>query len=90
MARAMLEHDPTGLFIRLPQEDDFMTKTSRADFEALVRRAGLTISQDQVDDIYAGWGFIEPMLERLRVHGRDRTAEPALTFDPTSFGTEAA
>lgn len=63
-------------------------KTSRADFEALVRRAGLTLTPEQVSDLHTGWAYVEPMLERIRMHGRDRDAEPALTFDPASFGTE--
>ncbi len=67
-----------------------MTKTSKTDFEALIRRAGITVSPEQISELYIGWGYMEPMLERIRVHGRGREAEPALTFDPASFGTEAA
>ena len=62
--------------------------TSLVDFEALVRRAGLTLTPAQVGELHTGWAYVEPMLERLRMHGRDRGAELALTFDPDSFGTE--
>ena len=58
-------------------------KTSRADFEALARRAGLTLTPEQIDDIHqGGWGHIEVMLERVRGTGRDRPAEPAHVFRP--------
>ncbi len=50
-----------------------MSKTSREDFEA------------QIDVIYQGWGFVEPMLERIRAHGRERAAEPAHVFRPDIY-----
>lgn len=56
--------------------------TSRADFDALVRRAGLALTPDQVDELYLGWAHVEPMLARIRAPGRGREAEPALTFRP--------
>lgn len=56
--------------------------TSRADFEALVRRAGLALTPGQVDELYLGWAHVEPMLARIRAPGRGREAEPALTFRP--------
>ena len=56
--------------------------TSREDFEALVRRAGLAITPAQVAELYVGWAHVEPMLARLRTPGRGREAEPALTFRP--------
>ena len=62
--------------------------TPRDDFAALVRRAGLTVTPEQLDELYAGWAYVEPMLERIRMHGRGREAEPALTFDPASFVAE--
>ncbi len=64
-------------------------KTSRADFEALVRRAGLTLTPQQIGAMHEGWAFVEPMLDRIRTHGRGREAEPAPTFDPAAFGTGA-
>ncbi len=66
------------------------SKTSRADFEALVRRAGLTLSEQEITDIHQGWSMVEPLLERIRMHGRDRGAEPGHIFRPDVFGTEAA
>lgn len=60
---------------------------SLADFEALIRRAGLALTPAQVSELHTGWGYVEPMLERIRMHDRDRSAELALTFDPASFGT---
>lgn len=64
-------------------------KLSRPDFEALVRRAGVTLTPTQIAEVYAGWAHVEPMLDRIRATGRDRSAELALTFDPAAFGTEA-
>jgi hypothetical protein len=57
-------------------------KTSMADFTALVRRSGLSLTDAQIAEIYQGWGYIERMLERIRVPGRGREAELALTFKP--------
>lgn len=57
-------------------------KLPAADFEALVRRAGLRLTPAQVAELYAGWAHVEPMLERIRTHGRGREAEPALIFRP--------
>jgi len=57
-------------------------KLPQADFEALVRRAGLSLTPAQVAELYKGWEYAEPMLERIRVHGRGREAEPALIFRP--------
>ena len=64
-------------------------KLSLADFEVLVRRAGVSLTQEQLTEIHTGWAYVEPMLERIRAHGRGREAELALTFDPAAFGTEA-
>jgi hypothetical protein len=62
-------------------------KTPRADFDSLVRRAGLPLSEPQIAEIYAGWYYIEGFLERIRRPGamaptRGREAEPALIFTP--------
>ncbi len=53
-----------------------------ADFEALVRRAGLALTPAQIAELYTGWAHVEPMLERIRAKGRGREAEPALIFQP--------
>jgi hypothetical protein len=63
-------------------------KLSLAEFEVLVKRAGVALTPAQLADIHIGWAYVEPMLERIRTHGRGREAELALTFDPTAFGTK--
>ena len=65
-----------------------MAKTSLQDFEAMVRRAGVQLTPTQTKDIYEGWGYIEPMLDRIRTHGRDRAAEPAHIFIADAFNAE--
>jgi hypothetical protein len=57
-------------------------KTSMADFTVLVRRSGLALTEAQIAEIYQGWGYIERLLERIRVPGRGREAELAHTFKP--------
>lgn len=57
-------------------------KLPLADFEALVRRAGLDLTPAQVAELHEGWAYVEPMLDRIRAPGRDRGAEPSLTFRP--------
>ena len=61
-----------------------MPHTSRADFEALIRRAGLELTPKQVSELYVGWAHVQPMLARIRAPGRARDTEPALTFRPES------
>jgi len=57
-------------------------KTSLADFTVLVRRSGLALTEAQIAELYNGWGYIERMLERIRVPDRGREAELAHTFKP--------
>ena len=58
-------------------------ETSRADFEALVRRAGLALSPAQIADIHENaWPHIEAMLVRVRGTDRGPGAEPAHIFKP--------
>lgn len=57
-------------------------KLPQADFEALVRRAGLELTPAQLAELYMGWEYAEPMIARVRAHGRGREAEPALIFRP--------
>ena len=61
-----------------------------ADFEALVRRAGLTLTAAQVTEIYQGWFYVEGMLERIRTPLRGREAEPAHIFRPDQRWLERA
>lgn len=62
-----------------------MTKTSRDDFEALIHRAGLSLSPMQIGETHEAWALVEPMLNRIRSHGRDRAAEPAHIFRADAY-----
>ena len=55
---------------------------SLSDFEASVRKSGMVLTQEQIVEIYTGWGFMEPLLARLRGKDRPRAAEPAHMFNP--------
>jgi hypothetical protein len=57
-------------------------KTSLQDFEALVRRTGMTLTPAQIQDLYGTWPLVERMLDRLRNPARGREAEPAHIFRP--------
>lgn len=57
-------------------------KLPQADFEVLIRRAGLRLTPAQTAELYATWAYVEPMLERVRAGGHGREAEPALIFRP--------
>ncbi len=56
------------------------TRISRADFEALVRRAGLPLSAAECAELHGAYGHIEAMLERLRTPALPRAVEPATMF----------
>ena len=62
-----------------------MTGTSREDLEAMLRRAGLSLSAKQVTQIEEGWKLVVPMLDRLRDSERDRFAEPAHVFRADTY-----
>jgi len=47
-----------------------------------VRKSGMVLTQEQIVEIYTGWGFMEPLLARLRSKDRPRAAEPAHMFNP--------
>lgn len=55
---------------------------SLSDFEASVRKSGMVLTQEQIMEIYTGWGFMEPLLALLRGKDRRRAAEPAHVFNP--------
>ena len=59
-----------------------MANTSRADFEALIRRAGLSLTPEQIAELYVGWAHVEPMLARIRAPGRGRGAATARPIRP--------
>jgi hypothetical protein len=54
-------------------------KTSPAEFDFLVRRAGLTMSEHQRADLYGAYLTLETLLERLRTN-LPREAEPATIY----------
>jgi hypothetical protein len=72
-------HTPRALFRK---ESRMSATTSRADFEALLRRAQFSLTEAQIDDLYSAWPNIERMLDRLRNPARGREAEPAHIFRP--------
>ncbi len=56
---------------------------TRSEFEALVKRSGLPLTDTQKDEFYGVYGFVEQMATRVRAGGeRPREAEPALVFKP--------
>jgi len=54
-------------------------RESRAAFDALVRRAGLTLSEAQAAELHIAWGTLEALIERLRVPAPS-DLEPATIF----------
>ena len=60
-------------------------RLSQEDFAALVRRAGVAVSPDEIAELYGAWENVEPMLDRIRAGTRPREAEPALIFRPESL-----
>ncbi|MBC7636592.1 MAG: hypothetical protein H7251_13420 [Acetobacteraceae bacterium] len=65
-----------------------MPITPREDMDALVRRAGLSLKSTEIDQLHEGWALMAPQLERVRLYGRGREAEPGHIFRPDVFGTE--
>lgn len=58
-----------------------MTNISREDFDALLRRSGLSLSAGRVEEIHEAWELIEPMLERVRDSGRGGLDACGLMFN---------
>jgi hypothetical protein len=57
---------------------------SRNEFDALVKRSGLPLSEQQKNEFHAVYGYVEQIAERVRAGGdRRRESEPALVFKPT-------
>ncbi len=58
---------------------------TEAEFATLVKRAGLTLTEQQRAALYEGYGFLEEMIARVRTPARGREAEPAhiFTFPPS-------
>ena len=69
---------------------DLIRETGDTDLSMrmIAGRAGVSLTPAQLAEIHTGWAYVEPMLERIRTHGRGREAELALTFNPAAFGTE--
>ncbi|HYZ24945.1 MAG TPA: hypothetical protein VE690_22610 [Rhodopila sp.] len=57
------------------------TDLSRAAFDALYDRSGLTLSEAQKATLYQVYPLMRAMIERATV-AMPREAEPALTFKP--------
>lgn len=58
---------------------------SRGEFDTLVLKCGLPLSDEQKSEFYATYGYVEAMAERVRAGGdRPRESEPALVFKPTA------
>ena len=56
---------------------------TRNEFDALVRRSGLPLTEEQSSELYAAYGYVEVMAERVRAGGnRPREVEPALIYKP--------
>lgn len=53
---------------------------SRQEFTSFVLRAGLSCSDEDLDEFYVAYGYIETMMQRLRSQPRSIMNEPALTF----------
>jgi len=52
---------------------------TEAEFATLVKRAGLSLTDQQRTALYEGYGYLEEMIERVRTP-RGREAEPAHIF----------
>lgn len=55
---------------------------TQAEFEALVKRAGLPVTPETIADLYSAWPHIERFTAALRNPARGREAEPAHLFRP--------
>ena len=55
---------------------------TQIEFEALVKRAGLELSPENIADIYSAWPHFERFAARNRSAARGREAEPAHLFRP--------
>ena len=55
-------------------------KLPRAAFDAMIARAGLSLSTAQADEIYAAYGTLEMLCERLHAP-LPPEAEPAIIYD---------
>jgi hypothetical protein len=54
-------------------------RLNRAEFDALVRRAGLKLGDAHANELYGAWGTLEALIDRLRKPLPAET-EPATIF----------
>jgi hypothetical protein len=52
---------------------------TREEFAFLIRRAGVTLPEAKLEELYGAYGHVEAAAERVRKHGE---AEPAHVFAP--------
>ena len=62
-----------------------MPNTPLEDFKVLVRRAGLTLTDAQLAEVYGARGYVDGMIARIRRPSLPREAEPSHTFKPENF-----
>lgn len=62
-----------------------MTTTAREDLEAMLGRAGLSLSPSQIGQLLEGWALVAPMLQRIRMPNRDHSAEPGQIFRAAAY-----
>jgi len=55
---------------------------SQLEFEALVKRAGLKLTPENIADLYSAWPHIERFTALLRNPARGRETEPSHSFRP--------
>ena len=61
-----------------------MPSISRNEFDVLVKRSVLPLREQQRNEFYVVYGYVEQIAERVRAGGnRPRELEPALVFKPT-------
>lgn len=53
---------------------------SRQEFTSFVVRAGLSCSEEELDEFFEAYGHLETMMKRLRSAPRSIMNEPAMTF----------
>lgn len=56
------------------------TKITRAEFDALLARAGLALGEERAAEIYRAWTSLEMLLEHVRAP-LPVEAEPAIIYD---------
>lgn len=61
-------------------------RTSAAQFELLVRRAGFTLDAARRAELFGAWVTLEALIERLRTPLPGDADEPATIYDVTRGG----